>query len=215
MRVTGGIPPGYQRLAEDRVGGWLMQHHVGPRRSSADPVLEIQWTETAVGFQFDVVRVDADRSTVMCSAACEGCTELELVDKIVPALDHSWQAAGGLPVVIAKEAPLAVESPVSDTSDKSEHRAAVRRWGPGDWVGLGTMVVGGAGVVASIPLIIAGERTVSAPGTRDQQIQDFRSEGYVVLGVGGGLLITGAITLLVTRLQARRGKSYALAWGRF
>ena len=73
------------------------------------------------------------------------------------------------------------------------------------WAGVAAMTLGVVGVGTGAGLVVVGQSDPIGPDYR--QVRDFRGGGAAALGVGAGMLVTGAVLLAVDRVRAKKRAS--------
>ncbi len=136
---------------------------------------------------------------------CE-CSSEELLDKLSETLP---EVVGHLEVVDDPQplpAPTVVEAPVEvDGGERSE------RLGPAGAAGVVLVSVGVAGVGAGVALWLLGTDVDPVPG-RQFERRDYRPFGPPTVATGGGLLLTGAVLLLLRKRLHRRPGDASLSF---
>jgi len=130
---------------------------------------------------------------------CSLCTYTDLVDKVSAELPAMVELARAEQVEPGPVEPDPDTGPVDVEPDNS------RKIGPVGMAGIGVAVLGLAGVGTGAALVAKGVELL--PPNFEQQ-KDFRTPGYIVLGIGGAALVGGIVMIALDvskRKQARRG----------
>lgn len=212
-RASGAQPV----LAVDEIGemGSLVAPRIAQEAASMlaeadhDPstaTIRVSWLDAA-NFHYAVrvgLRGNPADDDAPILATCRGCTTDELVDAatraVQKALDRDRRAADAAAAEQDRESEL---TPVVEPAEPlPEQDASPRRGlGPMGWAGVGALGVGVAGVATGGAFLGIGE---TRPDVDKSKLRDFRPSGYALIAVGGAMVITGVVLLVVDRSRARK-----------
>lgn len=178
----------------------LRRAEILPGRSTTDPVINIRVRALEEGgYAIDSHLVDAsgvvERSerTVLCNL----CTEGETVERARVEVERLIPFVRGLAEARARSAREAELPRAAPTRDGKGGLA------PRTKAGIALAAVGAAGVGVGLGLAL---REPTPRAEMPLETVDTRAPGYVALGVGGALMVTGVILALRGRAPARRGR---------
>ncbi|MCB9570112.1 MAG: hypothetical protein H6710_23380 [Myxococcales bacterium] len=220
--ALGGDGPIIQERIRERVGVKLREAEILPARALDEPRLEITLRpgdagEFSFAYELRLLVGDPRRIPVKHHGECASCTEGELVERLVAAVDqllpelreHSTLApasateptdpeAGAAPL----EGPAEVEGPAPPEPVDVDPGPAPPRLGPLGKAGLAAISVGAAAAVLGVVLAL---RPPTPLEDRPLYVRNTRPPGLAVAISGGGLLVGGVTLMLVDRAR-RRGR---------
>lgn len=150
------------------------------------------------------------------TATCRDCSSAQLVKAAVSGVYKAIQQRpegppGPEPTPAEESEPVEESEPEPQPEDApAEPKASNKKAGPLQplgWAGVGTMIGGAVSLGAGGAFLALGERR---PADDMSQIRDFRPAGYGLLGVGGALLIAGAVMLGVERARSKKRANAAV-----
>lgn len=156
----------------------------------------------------DAKLVDAQDERGPLVHRCEGCSADELITFTVEGAiagiddyqDAKVPATTPATVVVRQAEPQPVDRPGPEQADRSGGLGTLGK------VGVAAIVVGGS--VAITGGAFVGIRS-TRPANDPTHIRDWSTPGYVLLGSGAAVLVTGIALLVVDRTRAKRGTAVA------
>jgi F0F1-type ATP synthase membrane subunit c/vacuolar-type H+-ATPase subunit K len=178
------------------------EHSLDPRIVIA---VEPMGTEENPGFVigYSIEQGDDVVSGSARQSECPLCTRTEVVERIeqdlgpLLALAAEHQRGDDSPIETSTgPGPVGpeIEGPAPDT----------RKIGPLGYAGIGLAVVGLAGVGTGVGLVAKGVEPIAADPSYQR---NFRTPGFVALGVGGAALVAGIVVLALDLSQRKRGRA--------
>ena len=137
---------------------------------------------------------------------CDTCKDAQVVEAVVAAAP----AMIGLLPETPDDSTSGDTTPGDGTDGRGKTDGDRTPLGGLGKAGIGLMVGGAVVLVGGAVLTAMGEKQDLSADVENTESTNFRPPGYALLGVGGAVLITGAVLLTVDRVRAKK-KSTALA----
>jgi hypothetical protein len=205
----GADGPVIQQKIRERADVVLRERGVLPPRDAADPIIEVSIVEITgehpgYAYRVDVVRAGEPAAT-SAAIECGLCTEGELVKAVAARIERAVATLDDAPTPAAVPPPRVDPRTTSPTTDRAEppvHSPALRITG---------VTLAGIGGAALIPGAILAAREPKPKPDMPLEETNTRPAGYAVLGVGIGLVVTGAVLLIVDARRRSRARTATVA----
>ena len=170
------------------------------------------------------VRIDTEQAMVLdpegdprgpLLATCTACSDAELaglgIEAVLEAIElhqDALEAAEAEAAEAAEAAAAAAPASEPEPAPAEPPDEPRRRLGALGWVGIAGLGLG-AGSLAAGGVLASRAPAPFPDEPRMDVLRDMRPPGYAMLAVGGALLVTGVVLLVVDRRRARRARQAA------
>lgn len=193
------LPDGLVNQVAQRLTETLLEHDIDPATFS----LRIIWHDrNAIQHGIRLYGPEGFQA----SEVCAGCSESALLEKVLVLVEQAAATQQARAQASARAQSLAPQLPPPPPVAPPPPRD--RHWPIRRGFAAALTAAGGAGVATGVGLIIAKKHVFQIDRSEQGEVhhwRDLQVPGYVVLGIGAGVLVGGTVWLVVE--QTRRRKS--------
>lgn len=144
-------------------------------------------------------------------ARCQACAEDELktvsIEGVLEALSRFEQARAAAEAAAKAEQAAATEpdpSPPAESTSPAPDDPSRRPLRPLGWAGVATLSLGAPALVTGLVFVgLGNDRPPARLPLAQDHVRDFATPGYILVGLGSALAISGAVMLGVDRRPTR------------